>query len=133
MKNIEFNGLKQLDKFLYSNDKKESLLQDMIQLKTLSWLIYKNTTLDDYYEIPGRLMPSEVLCNAVKYISDLPVQSNVILQEIVFSIIKAIAIADYRKHKLKDEFPMYSEQQKKEKWSNVEKLLNQEIIGEVTE
>lgn len=128
MKNIEFNGLKQLDKFLYPNDKKESLLQDMIQLKSLSWLIYKNTTLDNYYEIPGRLMPGEVLCNAVKYISDLPVQSNVILQEIVFSIIKAIAIADYRKHKLKDEFSMYSEQQKKEKWSNVEKLLNQEII-----
>lgn len=128
MKNIEFNGLKQLDKFLYPNDKKEGLLQDMIQLKSLSWLIYKNTTLDDYYEIPGRLMPSEVLCNTVKYISDLPVQSNVILQEIVFSIIKAIAIADYRKHKLKDEFSMYSEQQKKEEWSNVEKLLNQEII-----
>ena len=128
MKNIEFNGLKQLDKFLYPNDKKESLLQDMIQLKSLSWLIYKNTTLDDYYEIPGRLMPGEVLCNTVKYISDLPVQSNVILQEIVFSIIKAIAIADYRKHKLKDEFSMYSEQQKKEEWSNVEKLLNQEII-----
>lgn len=128
MKNIEFNGLKQLDKFLYPNDKKEGLLQDMIQLKSLSWLIYKNTTLDDYYEIPGRLMPGEVLCNTVKYISDLPVQSNVILQEIVFSIIKAIAIADYRKHKLKDEFSMYSEQQKKEKWSNVEKLLNQEII-----
>ena len=128
MKNIEFNGLKQLDKFLYPNDKKESLLQDMIQLKSLFWLIYKNTTLDNYYEIPGRLMPGEVLCNAVKYISDLPVQSNVILQEIVFSIIKAIAIADYRKHKLKDEFSMYSEQQKKEKWSNVEKLLNQEII-----
>lgn len=128
MKNIEFNGLKQLDKFLYPNDKKESLLQDMIQLKSLSWLIYKNTTLDDYYEIPGRLMPGEVLCNTVKYISDLPVQSNVILQEIVFSIIKAIAIADYRKHKLKDEFSMYSEQQKKEAWSNVEKLLNQEII-----
>ena len=128
MKNIEFNGLKQLDKFLYSNDKKESLLQDMIQLKSLSWLIYKNTTLDDYYDIPGRLMPGEVLCNAVKYISDLPVQSNVILQEIVFSIIKAIAIADYRKHRLKDEFSMYSEQQKKEKWSDVEKLLNQEII-----
>lgn len=127
-KNVEFNGLKQLDKFLYSNDKKDCLLQDMIQLKSLSWLIYKNTTLDDYYEIPGRLMPGEVLCNAVKYISDLPVQSNVILQEIVFSIIKAIAIADYRKHKLKDEFSMYSEQQKKEKWSNVEKLLNQEII-----
>lgn len=41
MKNIEFNGLKQLDKFLYPNDKKESLLQDMIQLKSLSWLIYK--------------------------------------------------------------------------------------------
>ena len=128
MKNIEFNGLKQLDKFLYPNDKKESLLQDMIQLKSLSWLIYKNTTLDNYYEIPGRLMPGEVLCNAVKYISDLPVQSNVILQEIVFSIIKAIAIADYRKHKLKDEFPMFSEQQKKEKWSNVEKLLNKEIV-----
>lgn len=127
-KNVEFNGLKQLDKFLYSNDKKDCLLQDMIQLKSLSWLIYKNTTLDDYYEIPGRLMPGEVLCNAVKYIIDLPVQSNVILQEIVFSIIKAIAIADYRKHKLKDEFSMYSEQQKKEKWSNVEKLLNQEII-----
>lgn len=128
MKNIEFNGLKQLDKFLYPNDKKESLLQDMIQLKSLSWLIYKNTTLDDYYEIPGRLMPGEVLCNTVKYISDLPVQSNIILQEIVFSIIKAIAIADYRKHKLKDEFSMYSEQQKKENWSNIEKLLNQEII-----
>lgn len=128
MKNIEFNGLKQLDKFLYSNDKRESLLQDMIQLKSLSWLIYKNTTLDDYYDIPGRLMPGEVLCNALKYISDLPVQSNVILQEIVFSIIKAIAIADYRKHRLKDEFSMYSEQQKKEKWSDVEKLLNQEII-----
>ena len=127
-KNVEFNGLKQLDKFLYSNDKKDCLLQDMIQLKSLSWLIYKNTTLDDYYEIPGRLMPGEVLCNAVKYISDLPVQSNVILQEIVFSIIKAIAIADYRKHKLKDEFPMFSEQQKKEKWSNVEKLLNKEIV-----
>lgn len=128
MKNIEFNGLKQLDKFLYPNDKKESLLQDMIQLKSLSWLIYKNTTLDNYYEIPGRLMPGEVLCNAVKYISDLPVQSNVILQEIVFLIIKAIAIADYRKHKLKDEFPMFSEQQKKEKWNNVEKLLNKEIV-----
>lgn len=128
MKNIEFNGLKQLDKFLYSIDKRESLLQDMIQLKSLSWLIYKNTTLDDYYDIPGRLMPGEVLCNALKYISDLPVQSNVLLQEIVFSIIKAIAIADYRKHKLKDEFSMYSEQQKKEEWSNVEKLLNQEII-----
>ena len=66
MKNIEFNGLKQLDKFLYSNDKRESLLQDMIQLKSLSWLIYKNTTLDDYYDIPGRLMPGEVLCNALR-------------------------------------------------------------------
>lgn len=90
MKNIEFNGLKQLDKFLYPNDKKESLLQDMIQLKSLSWLIYKNTTLDNYYEIPGRLMPGEVLCNAVKYISDLPVQSNVILQEIVFQLLKRL-------------------------------------------
>lgn len=128
IKNVEFNGLKQLDRFLYPNDMKHSLLQDMIQLKSLSWIIYKNATLDDYYDTPGRLMPSEVLCNSVKYISDLPVQSNVILQEIVFSIIKAIAIADYRKHKLKDEFSMYSEQEKKEKWNNVEKLLNQEIL-----
>ncbi len=128
VKNKQFNGLKQLEQILYPNDMKHSLLQDLVQLKSLSWLIYKNSTLDYYCDTPGSLMPGEVLCNAVKYISDLPVQSNVILQEIVFSIIKAIAIADYRKHKLKDEFSMYSEQQKKEEWSNVEKLLNQEII-----
>lgn len=129
MKNVEFNGLKQLDRFLYPNNKKHSLLQDLVQLKSLSWLIYKNSTLDYYCNTPGSLMPSEVLCGDIKYIKDLSVQSNVILQEIVFSIIKAIAIADYRKHKLKDTFSMYSEQQKKEEWSRVEALLDQEILS----
>lgn len=128
VKNKQFNGLNQLEQILYPNDMKHSLLQDLVQLKSLSWLIYKNSTLDYYCNTPGSLMPSEVFYGDIKYIEDLSVQSNVTLQEIVFSIIKAIAIADYRKHKLKDEFSMYSEQQKKEAWSNVEKLLNQEII-----
>ena len=45
MKILEFNGLKQLDKFLYPNDKKESLLQDMSSIGNhCPWLIYKNTT-----------------------------------------------------------------------------------------
>lgn len=108
---------------------KHSLLQDLVQLKSLSWLIYKNSTLDYYCDTPGSLMPSEVLWSDIKYIEDLSVQSNVMLQEIVFSIIKAIAIADYRKHKLKDTFSMYSEQQKKEEWSRVEALLEQEILS----
>ena len=92
-------------------------------------MIYKNSTLDYYCDTPGSLMPSEVLWSDIKYIEDLSVQSNVMLQEIVFSIIKAIAIADYRKHKLKDTFSMYSEQQKKEEWSRVEALLEQEILS----
>lgn len=129
VKNKQFNGLKQLEQILYPNDMKHSLLQDLVQLKSLSWLIYKNSTLDYYCDTPGSLMPSEVLWSDIKYIEDLSVQSNVMLQEIVFSIIKAIAIADYRKHKLKDTFFMYSEQQKKEEWSRVDALLEQEILS----
>ena len=129
VKNKQYNGLKQLEQILYPNDMKHTLLQDLVQLKSLSWLIYKNSTLDYYCNTPGSLMPSEVLCGDIKYIKDLSVQSNVILQEIVFSIIKAIAIADYRKHKLKETFSMYSEQQKKEEWSRVEALLDQEILN----